>query len=163
MGLARPGVVHHLSRLALTLATVTCVALALGGCDGPAAAAGPLMSVELRGGECFAAPCGMTVTLERDGRVHGATKPPNDLGIVPVDQVRTLDRLIATTDFAIVRSRPFVGDCPTSFDGQEIVFQFATPSGVQRIESCEFAIDYGLPLFVAVSTALGSFVPLPTT
>jgi hypothetical protein len=161
--MARPGGVHHRARLALTFATVACVALTLAACDGQAAAPGPLVSVELRGGECFAAPCGMTVTLERDGRVHGATKPPNDLGTVPADQVRAMDRLIAATDFAVIRSRPFVGDCPTAFDGQEIVFQFATPAGVQRIASCEFAIDYGLPLFVAVSTALGPFVPLPTT
>jgi len=154
---------HHLARLALMLATATCVVLAVAGCGGQAAIAGPLMSVELRGGECFAARCGMTVTLERDGRVHGATKPPNDLGTVPVGQVRMLDRLIGATDFAIVRSRPFVGDCPTAFDGQEIVFKFSTPAGVQRIASCEFVIDYGSPLFVAVSTALGPFVPLPTT
>ena len=132
------------------------------GCTAPTAA-GPLLTVELRGGECFAAPCGTTVVLDRDGRVHGATKPPNDLGTVPQDQLRALDRLIAATDFAIVRGRPFVGDCPTAFDGQEVIFQFETPGGVQRISSCEFAIDYGLPLFVAVSSALGPFVPLPAT
>ena len=160
---ARPGRVRHIVRSALLLALGVVALVTLVGCSTPSAAAGPLLTVEMRGGECFAAPCGTTVVLERDGRVHGATKPPSDLGTVPQDQLRALDRLIATTDFAIIRSRPFVGDCPTAFDGQEVVYQFAAPGGAQRIASCEIAIDYGLPLFVAVSTALGPFVPLPST
>jgi hypothetical protein len=154
--------VQHAVRAAVPVLAALAALLTLTGCGG-SAAAGPLLTVELRGGECFAAPCGTTVTLDRDGLVHGAMKPPNDLGAVPADQLRVLHRLIATTDYSIIRSRPFVGDCPTAFDGQEIVFEFASPGGVQRIASCEIAIDYGLPLFVAVSTALGPFVPLPTT
>ena len=55
------------------------------------------------------------------------------------------------------------GQCPTAFDGQEIIFEFGAPGGTQRISSCEVAVDYGSPLFMAVSTALGPFVPLPTT
>ena len=39
----------------------------------------------------------------------------------------------------------------------------ARPTGVERIESCEIEVDLGLPLFVAVATALGAFVPLPVT
>jgi hypothetical protein len=159
---ARPGGVQHVVRVALTFLGVIAVNAALLGCGGPTAT-GPLLTVELRGGHCNDGPCGTTVALDRDGRVHGATKPPNDLGTVPADQLRVLDRLIATTDYSIIRSRPFAGDCPTAFDGQEIVFSFAAPGGVQRIASCDVAIDYGLPLFVAVSTALGPFVPLPTT
>jgi hypothetical protein len=154
--------VQQAVRAALAFLGVVGIAAALLGCGSPPAA-GPLLTVELRGGHCIDGPCGTTVTLDRDGRVHGATKPPNDLGAVPGDQLRVLDRLIATTDYSIVRSRPFVGDCPTAFDGQEFVFSFAAPGGVQRIASCDVAIDYGLPLFVAVSTALGPFVPLPTT
>ena len=158
----RPGGVQHAVRTAFSFLAGVALMLALAGCGAPTAAS-PLLTVELRGGECVAAPCGTTVVLDRDGRVHGATKPPNDLGTVPADQLRVLARLIATTDYGIIRSRPFVGDCPTAFDGQEIVFEFAAPGGVQRIATCETAIDYGLPLFVAVSTALGPFVPLPTT
>jgi hypothetical protein len=124
---------------------------------------GPLVTVELRGGECFAAPCGMTVVLERDGRVHGATKPPNDLGSVPAAQLAAIDNTIRATDFAALKGRPFTGECPTAADGQEIVLEFGAPGGVQRIASCEVEIDWGSPLFVATSTALGPFVPLPTT
>ena len=105
----------------------------------------------------------MTVVLERDGSVHAATKPPNALGTVSAEQLRTLSTLIATTDFAVIRSRPFTGECPTAFDGQEVVFEFATPTGPQRIATCEVEVDFGLPVFVAVATALGPFIPLPTT
>ena len=149
---------------------LVCVALAsvLAGCSSGIGlplplATGPLVTVELRGGECFAAPCGMTVTLERDGRVHAASKPPNDLGTVPPAALAALDAAIKATDFAALKAHAFTGECPTAVDGQEVVFEFGAPGGVQRIASCEVAIDWGLPLFVATSTALGPFVPLPTT
>jgi hypothetical protein len=126
-------------------------------------ATGPLLTVETRGGECASAPCGSFITVERDGRVHVAAKPPNDLGTVPADQLAALDTAIRTTDFAALRSHPFTGECPTAFDGQELIFEFGAPGGPQRIATCEVAVDYGSPLFVAVSAALGPFIPLPTT
>ncbi len=143
---------------------VVAVAGLIGACspDG-SLASGPLVSVELRGGECVNGPCGTTVILDRDGRVHAAAKPPNELGTVPAAQVVAIDAAIRNTDFAALRSHRFTGECPTAFDGQEIVYEFTTATGTERIASCEVDIDDGLPLFVAVSTALGPFVPLPTT
>ena len=125
-------------------------------------ATGPLVTVETRGGLCVDGPCSTTVFVERDGRVHQAAKPPNDLGTVPPAALEALDTAIRTTDFTALKSHPFTGQCPTAFDGQEIVFEFGAPGGVQRIATCEVDVDFGLPLFVAVSTALGPFVPLPT-
>jgi hypothetical protein len=127
----------------------------------PATAAGPLLTVETRGGLCAAGPCGTTVTLERDGRVHVAAKPPNDLGTVAPAALAALDAAIRAADFTPIRSHPFTGQCPTAVDGQEIVFEFGAPSGVERIATCETAVDFGSPLFRAVSMALGPFVPLP--
>jgi len=123
---------------------------------------GALVTVETRGGLCVDGPCGTTVVIERNGRVHQAAKPPNDLGIVPPAALAALDAAITTTDFTALRSHPFTGECPTAYDGQEIVFAFATPGGVQRIATCEVDVDFGSPLFLALSTALGPFVPLPT-
>jgi hypothetical protein len=150
-----------------------CVALVAAGCSPGAATTGPsatvpsatgmLVTVETRGGECVKGPCGTAVVLERDGRVHSAAKPPNDLGTVSPDRLAALDALIRRTDFAALKSHRFTGECPTAFDGQEIVFEFGAPGGVQRIATCEVDVDFGLPLFVAVSTALGPFIPLPTT
>lgn len=126
-------------------------------------ATGPLVTVELLGGLCGSAPCGTTVILERDGRVHQAAKPPNDLGTVPPASLASLDAAIRTTDFTALKSHPFTGTCPTAADGQEIVFEFGAPGGVQRIATCEIDVDFAVPLFVVVSTALGPFVPLPAT
>lgn len=157
--------------IAVVPALVLAVVLGLGvvACGGAAVAtsvappAGPLLTIEVRGGECASAPCGTTVFVERDGRVHQAAKPPNDLGTVPPAALAPLTAAIATTDFDAMKRHLFSGQCPTAVDGEEFIFEFAAPGGVQHISSCEVAIDYGSPLFVAVSTALGPFVPLPTT
>ena len=125
-------------------------------------ATGALVTLETRGGLCVGGPCGMTIVIERDGRVHQVAKPPNDLGIVPPVALAALDAAIRTTDFTALRSHPFTGQCPTAFDGQEIVFEFGAPSGVERVATCEVDVDFGSPLFLAVSTALGPFARLPT-
>jgi hypothetical protein len=123
---------------------------------------GPLVTVELRGGMCPAGACDNSVILERDGRVHAAAKPPNDLGRVSAETMATLTAAIAATDYASIRSHPFTGQCPVAFDGQELIFEFAVGGGTQRIASCEVAIDWGDPLFVAVGVALGQWIPIPT-
>jgi hypothetical protein len=121
---------------------------------------GALVTVETRGGLCASAPCGTTVFIERDGRVHQAAKPPNDLGTVPPAELATLAAAIRTTDFTALRSHPFTGQCPTAVDGQEVVFEFGARGGMERIATCEVDVDLGSPLFQAVSTALGPFVSL---
>jgi hypothetical protein len=153
-------------RQAVRLATVLLGALLLVGCAGTpvgALAGGPLLTVTARGGECPAATCETSIVVERDGAVHAAAKPPNALGTVPPNALAALDAAIRATDFDTLRSRPFTGECPTAYDGQELVFEFAAPGGVARIASCEVAIDYGSPLFVAVSTAVRPFIAIPTT
>ena len=149
------------------VASILAVALSASGCCHGISvplpvATGALVTLETRGGLCVGGPCGATIVIERDGRVHQAAKPPNDLGIVPPAALAALEAAIRTTDFTALTSHPFTGQCPTAFDGQEIVYEFGAPGGVQRIATCEVDVDFGLPLFVAVSTALGPFVPLPT-
>ncbi len=124
---------------------------------------GPLVTVQMRGGMCPAGACETTVILERDGRIHAAAKPPNDLGHVSAEAMATLSAAIAATDYAAIRSHPFIGQCPVAFDGQELIFEFAVGAGTQRIASCEVAIDWGHPLFVAVGAALRQWIPIPTT
>lgn len=148
---------------ALILAVALSASACISGISVPLpVATGALVTVQTRGGLCVDGPCGTTIVIERDGRVHQAAKPPNDLGIVPPAALAALDAAIRTADFAALKSHPFTGECPTAFDGQEIVFEFGAPGGVQRIATCEVDVDFGLPLFLAVSTALSPFVPLPT-
>jgi hypothetical protein len=152
--------------VATVLLAALLAVLALAGCGSTGSAqipgTGPLVTVELRGGMCPAGACDNSVILERDGRVHAAAKPPNDLGHVSADAMATLTAAIAATDYAAIRSHPFTGQCPVAFDGQELIFEFAVAGGTERIASCEVAIDWGHPLFVAVGVALGPWIPIPT-
>ncbi len=124
---------------------------------------GPLMTVQMRGGMCPDGACDSSVILDRDGRVRSANKEPNDLGVVTPENMSALNTAIAATDFATLKSKPFTGECPIAFDGQELIFEFSTLTGTQRLASCEVEIDWGHPLFIAVATALGEWIPLPLT
>lgn len=141
------------------------VAAALTGCsvNAPMPFGGPLVTVETRGGLCAAGACGNSVILDRDGRVHTAAKPPNDLGHVDGHEMAALSAAIQATDWAALKSHPFTGQCPVAFDGQELVFEFSLGTGTQRIASCEAEIDWGHPLFDAVGVALGQWLVFPVT
>jgi hypothetical protein len=135
------------------------IALVLVACS-PAAIASllpsslPLVAVTTRGGECPDGPCGSTVVIERDGRLHQTAPQDVVLGQVSPETLAVLDAAIGATDFAGIRARPFTGECPVNVDGQESIYEFGTPGGVERIASCETEIDPAHPLFVAVQRAL---------
>jgi len=116
------------------------------------------MAVQSRGGMCIEGACESTIYVERNGLVHMAAKQPNELGIVPAEAMAELERQIALANFDELLSHSFTGTCPTAVDGQELVFEFATADGVQRIESCQVEVDYSTPLFAAVVNAVGQFI-----
>jgi hypothetical protein len=157
----------RLIRLAMLL-SVLALAGTLGGCNSAATnevvpGTGPLMTVQMRGGMCPEGMCDTSVILERDGRVRGTAQPPSDLGIATPQSMAALNAAMAATDFAALKSKRFTGECPVAFDGQELIFEFATLGGTQRLASCEVDIDWGHPLFIAVANALGEWIPLPLT
>jgi hypothetical protein len=115
---------------------------------------GPLVTVETRGGECPAGPCGSTIVIEADGRVRTTTPAPVELHHLQDDQLDAITKEIGQADFVRLKSRPFTGTCPTAYDGQEMVYTFSTPSGMERIASCEFEVDPANPLFAVVAAAL---------
>jgi hypothetical protein len=117
-------------------------------------ASGPLVTVSTRGGECPAGACGSQIIIERDGRIHALKPEVKDFGKVPTAALAALETAVRTTDFAALKSKPFTGECPVNFDGQEIIYEFGAPSGVQRIASCEVEIDPTHPLILAVTNAL---------
>jgi hypothetical protein len=119
------------------------------------------VTVTTRGGECLDGPCGSSITIERDGTVHEAAKPPNELGTVPPDVLAALDAAIKTTDFDAIRAVPFTGECPVNFDGQEWIYEFGAPGGVERVASCETEIDPAHQVFAAVTAALQAVGVIP--
>ena len=124
---------------------------------------GPLVTVTMQGGLCPEGMCNQRVILEADGKVHSAAKPQNDFGVVSAQAMQGLVAAINAADFAALKSKPFTGQCPVAFDGQEYVFEFSTTAGVHRLASCQVEIDWGHPLFVAAGIALGAWVPFPLT
>jgi len=152
----------RLIRLAMLL---TVVAGALAGCNAAANLAvpgtGPLLTVRLEGGMCMHGPCDSAVVLERDGRVHDVETPEGNLGRVSADAYAALDAAIRTTDFAAMRAKPLIGECPIAFDGQKQIFEFSVGGTTQRLDSCESELDWSSPLFIAMVAALGEWIQAP--
>jgi hypothetical protein len=156
----------RLIRLAMLLSTIALAAGSVAACGASGTPeivplTGPLVTVQMRGGMCQEGMCDNTVILERDGKVHSAAKPPNSLGLVPPVPLDALNAAITAADWATLRSKPFTGECPVNFDGQELIFEFSTLSGTQRLASCEVEIEWGSPLFIAVVNALGEWIAVP--
>lgn len=123
---------------------------------------GPLVTVSVRGGECPEGPCGSTTVIERDGRVHQTAPVAAEMGALTGEVFTALQAAVNTIDFAAIRARPFTGECPVNFDGQETIFEFGAPGGIQRIASCETDVDPNHPLFMAVTAAIFSVVAEPS-
>lgn len=122
---------------------------------------GPLVAVTTRGGECLDGPCGSTVVIDADGTVHQTLPTESELGTVPADVLTALDAAVKTTDFDVIRAVPFDGECPVNFDGQEFIYEFGAPGGVERVASCETAIDPAHPVFAATTAALVAVDVIP--
>jgi hypothetical protein len=119
----------------------------------------PLVTIEVRGGECPEGACGGTTVVERDGRVHATAPVRAELGTVEPSLLDALATEIREADFEAIAARPFTGECPTAFDGQETIFTFETAAGRHRFASCEVVVDTELPLFAAALAAAGSVAP----
>ena len=149
-------------RLATTFLAV--IAFALVACSSLPAlpgASGPLVTFTTRGGECLDGPCGGTTVIERDGKVHQTVPAAADIGQVPADILTALDSAIKTANFDAIRSVAFDAECPVNVDGQEFIYEFGAPGGVERVASCETRIDPAHPLFAAVTAALVAVDVLP--
>lgn len=125
--------------------------------------AGPLVKVTTRGGECVNGPCGSIIEIARDGTVTEVLPGSKDLGIVPGNVMVALDAAITAADFDAMRARPFTGECPMAFDGQEVTYEFDAPGGTQRVASCETDIDPDSPVFAAVTAALRAVAAQPVS
>ena len=97
----------------------------------------------------------------RDGTVHQTLPTEAELGTVPADVLTALDAAVKTTDFDVIRAVPFDGECPVNFDGQEFIYEFGAPGGVERVASCETAIDPAHPVFAATTAALVAVDVIP--
>jgi hypothetical protein len=122
---------------------------------------GPLVKVEATGGLCPAGTCRSVIAIEADGLAHQIEPVETQIHRATNDAIDAYRAELAVTDFDAIRSRPFTGLCPIAFDGQELIFTFATSAGPERISSCEVEIDPEDPLFAAVNGMLGGDLRVP--
>jgi hypothetical protein len=117
------------------------------------------MSIETRGGECAEGACSRLVNIEGDGRIHEVIPKDRVVGSVPTEILEALRIEMFRANYNLLQSKPFTGECPTAFDGQETVYVFHVPTGDEQIASCKVAIDENHPLFQAVAAALAFETP----
>lgn len=142
------------SRLLLLVLTGLLLAAAVAGCDvfravQPSNAV--LVRVEASGGECPQGECANRWEILRDGRVISTD------GVVPDVAPEVLARIILVvdaTDWRAILARPFTGECPKNFDGQEFVYAFPKAGGDVVVASCKTQIDPGQEPFESIQTAL---------
>jgi len=145
--------------MAFRLLVVSVLAAACALAEAPAA--GPLVTVEAHGGRCLDGECRTLVAIESDGLVHQIEPVEAEIHRATNEAIDVYRAALAVADFGAIRSHPFSGECPTAFDGQELIYTFATPAGPERISSCEVEIDPEDPLFAAVNGMLGADLRVP--
>jgi hypothetical protein len=133
---------------------VAAIAPAVAGCGATTLIRPPesvLVTVELSGGECPQGPCGMRYELRRNGTVNATGQPPWSLG---ADTVGRIAAAIDAASWDAILARPFTGECPTAYDGQELTYTFDTLRGAVVVKSCSVQIDPGQEPFRSVDDAL---------
>jgi hypothetical protein len=114
----------------------------------------PLLSVETIGGECAGGACHRLINLGADGRLHEVIPKDRTVGTVSMELVDALRVEMDRANFHLIESRPFIGECPTAVDRQELVYTFHLVTGDEEIRSCKVAIDGHNPLFRAVAAVM---------
>jgi hypothetical protein len=97
-----------------------------------------LVGYEASGGECPQGPCGFKAQIFRDGRVLRSDGMPQTV------DARTLADLagqMERTDWDAILAKPFEGECPRNFDGQEETYTFHVAPEPVVVASCSTAID----------------------
>jgi hypothetical protein len=132
------------------LALLVVVVLALAACDAvpllPRSDA-LLVTVEARGGECPAGTCESWVEVYGDGRVEASDGSSRRLA---PDTLARLSAAISAADWDAILARPFTGECPTAFDGQELVYSFQGAGSQIVVASCSVQIDPGQEPFASI-------------
>ncbi len=119
----------------------------------------PILSIETRGGECAEGACTRLVNIDDNGRIHEVIPKDRVVGMVPKELVDALLLEMVQANFTLIQSKPFTGECPTAFDGQETIYTFHVATGDEEVASCKIAIDENHPLFRAVAAALAFETP----
>ncbi len=129
---------------ATRLVLLVAAAVALGACDllppgtVPEALNPVLVTYEASGGECPQGACGFRAEIRRDGTIVRSDGKPQTVDDQTLAQ---LAQQVAVADWDAILARPFEGECPKNFDGQEAVYTFHVVPEAVVVASCTTAID----------------------
>ncbi len=103
-----------------------------------------MVSITKHGGLCQTGKeCSSSRNILADGTIQNGKETKK---LTP-EQTKKLKDLIASTDFAAIKAKPFLGTCPIAYDGQETTYLFYTNDGAkEEIPSCKYEIDPNQPL-----------------
>jgi hypothetical protein len=119
-------------------------AIALGACGllppgaVPEALNPVLVRYEASGGECPQGPCGFRAEIRRDGTVVRSDGRPQT---VDAQTLAQLVEQVEGADWGAILAKPFEGECPRNFDGQEETYTFNVVPDPVVVASCTTAID----------------------
>jgi hypothetical protein len=121
---------------------------------GPSAVGDDVLLVyETRGGLCPSGPCGLRIVVHRDGRVERSDHRAEPLD--PVSAAR-LTAALEAADWEAILAVPFVGECPVSYDGQEVVYTIPGDGGPMVVASCTSSVDPAMEPFATIQDVLFS-------
>jgi hypothetical protein len=143
-------------RLAVVLAGIV-VAVVVADCSllppglVPSAGDAPLVTLEIHGGECPDGECRFTAGIYRDGRVIRSDGQPQ---VVDAPSLARLVEQVEGADWNAILARPFAGDCPTAYDGQEEVYTFRPGGDAVIAASCTVVVQHDREPFQTVQRVL---------
>jgi hypothetical protein len=139
----------------LTLLAVAAIALAACGLLPPGTvpqALNPvLVTYETSGGECPQGPCGYRAEIRRDGTVVRSDGMQQTL---ESEQLARLVEVVRAADWEAILAKPFEGECPRNFDGQEETYTFHVAPEPVVVASCTTLVDPTQEPFQTVQTIL---------
>lgn len=136
------------------LIVLVAVVLAAAACDAVPFLPGSdalLVTVEGKGGECPQGMCQWRMDLFGDGRVR---QPDGTTRQADPEATARVAAAIAAADWDAILARPFGGECPTAFDGQELTYTFPIAGEPLVVASCSVQIDPGQEPFASIDAAL---------
>ncbi len=117
--------------------------------DVPEQISGTLVKIHTRGGLCPNNEiCSSTVEIKADGTITGSNKTAR----VSIDLAEALENAINKTNFQQIKGNPYMGLCPTAYDGVETIYTFYTLKGSEEISSCEYYLQTATELSSILET-----------
>jgi len=110
-----------------------------------------LVAYEARGGDCPSGMCSWRAVIHRNGRVE---RSDGQAQTVDSNTLARLVRSVESADWDAIMSRPNSSQCPTAYDGQEIVYTFFPTAQAVAVSSCTTVIDTQAEPFVTIGGIL---------